>query len=625
MKKKINTKDALKEGKDRVKRLNEEYEKLLNPPHNIKFIVGHYSIKNIMSAIINYNVISIDKLHFEIKPLLFMKNNTNMANIYFNGDKKYFSYGDNPISADGDYRPNLMNLSWIDEAMLKYENIYEISTEFYKKNIKYISSPVSPKETIIILCYLIGSIANMMIKGYPSNYKREVINLFKTYYERVINPLLVRNFYMGAIKTTAMGVKIIPLYINDVKTYKSNIQRIQREINANLAIRKLIISGICNHFSTLIDWNIFKIDDLNIFSNDDIIAKYVDSEKYAKSLELLYEAGHIKGDVETINTYKKRIMVPITYAEKNLVLSNYGMAFISIYSGSTLANFMTIYIDNPNKYKTINICNSLENCQSLILQISYSLLALNKYCRIIHGDLHLNNVCCQSNSSNNIIKYVYIINDIIYMIESYGYYTIIDFGRCFIDPEQLINEKYDEEYIKIQNKKICRYFGKVLPELYLSNKKEIARHFINNPSKIYHICMGLDLYNFMRKIHLSVISYMIPEVDEYMKEVETYIYDWIVVNLDKLNKNMDIDSEYINHLVIKKFYKGVSKLSKAVETSNYNNMDNKYELDIFDIKLPVNKYLNRMPITRNEVTKNDNKLNKRIEKISKYYNSIYKF
>ncbi len=604
-----------------------KYLELINVPQKIQLGLDTYPFLISYSSLLSYNLINLDKNKLSIKPMFFTQGNVNIANIIYNRNECYFIVGDIPISADGEYRHGLCNFREMEFTQRKQENanIFQVADKFYKKHKHLILTPINARETIFVIAHILSDIYGKKNMGYPHNYNRAVYNIFYKYIEKItVNNLYPIRFYDNVYLMRGVGTKIIPLYLHDMKLFTDNDNYVQKEIMINYMIRRLIVNGICMHYSTIVDWSIFKINDLDIFNNRDIIRKYMQSEQYVDSLVHLYRAGQIDGDEELIKTYRRKIMVPVKYAEKNLILSEYCLFTIMDYTGITVANLILENITNPHKYVNHNICISLENCRNAIFQIIYALLAMNRHFGLIHGDLHLNNITLRK---YEIVKNsIYYIDQQIYLHDFTGIYSVIDFGRSFINPEKLINETYSKEYVEIQNKKLFNYFGKVFPDMYMEYKKIIQHLMVSNPRELYHICMGLDVYYFIKMFRTNTMKYITEPINNFLHEIETFVHDWIRTNIIKLNKHEPADSRYINQLVIEQFYAKelIKEIPENSQITVYNNLNNEPRYDLFSKEIPIRGLLKKT-MTEKDIKKMNARLQDRLYDIAEKYRKEWTF
>ena len=542
----------------------------------------------ITSCLVNYSEIKINRVDFHVRPLLLVKNGKelNLANVIFNGDEKYFIHGDIPMSADGEYRYGMMNFSLM-TAEKERTKLFRVAKQFYDKNKAHIISPVNVRKTLYIIMYTISGVYNYNSNIYPNNFRQDIHDLFMPYLKDFAAKDIPNafTFHIKGFLTRGIGVKIIPLFLNDVKSAKDINNFNQKEIIINNHVRKLIINSICSHFAMILDWNLFKIDDLGIFGNKDIVRKYMQSKQYLESLIHLYAAGHVDGEEEYIETYKNKLRVPITYAEKHLIVSEYCIMLFIDYTGRTLADSLINIISESPEYKIMgNICTELNPFRSMIFQLAYSLLSLNKHYGIIHGDLHLNNITMRK--TNLIYNGMYIIDGKKWIIELTSVYYIIDFGRSFVNPFKTGKLGADVS----GNKKLLNYFAKVVPEFYVEYKKTLEQLFITHTEQMFNICMGLDLFYLIKMLRNNITKYLSMTILEFMHDVETTIYTWMHENIIHMSKNEKIDERFINQIIIEKFFETAKD---SIDESNviiYNKLDNDLKYDLFSKELPVRKF-----------------------------------
>jgi hypothetical protein len=561
------------------------------------------------------SVVSINNLpyKFKIEPVLLK--GTNIANVMITDDYKYVTCGDIPISSDGEFRNNFVNM----ELSRPMEHNMVLITKFYRKYKSFINTTVD-EDTIIGVLYITSSaIAIEKTRGYPTNYHNKVYDLFRSLVnkieidEKIVAFASLIGYGKNKAKAllTAQGTKFIPLYIDDlnqVKTYRENVNQ---EIEIGLRIRNMVFNCVVLGCPSLVKWFIFKVEDLRIFSSDEILENYKKSKTYLKNIKKLYEAQDMEGSTETIKTFKAKVRAPISFAEKKMILSNYAMLLVSDYSGRTFADYVISSIENGRE----SFVSQIEDMKSFIFQITYTLYCFNKHIGMIHSDLHFNNITVRKREIETYGQYV--VGEKSYYIMNNKIYHIIDFGRVLQKPSQVIMSNHVEN--NYYTGKLTKFFGRVMPETYMKNKDEIDTLAFTDGDNLFKILEALDIFFVASNIREVLMKYLNPEVAEFIKNLSNFILDWVLNSMSKFLKREPIPDKNINRLIIEKFY---TDYTEPKEITYYCNSNNEVKLEPGDFKFEAE---NMGPIKFPKKQENGKNFIKKImpileEEISSYYN-----
>lgn len=530
--------------------------------------------------------IASDKSTIIVEPILYIKKDKiiNLGNVIFIGDKRYVVLGDVPNSADGEYRAPLI----IPTALVynKKENIksdisarekinadhHNIIVKFYEKNKKYLhtTSLLDCDGVLIMLNYLFDLISIFITKGQPHNYSTAVMDLIGPYvmdweitYNRMGMQIQISDFF-GINQN--VGTKIVPLHINDIKRFKNKPFNTP-EIDINEKVGKLVDNCVIYNCPKIINWSVFKLTNMLIFSSPSILSKYKKADEYLNILKKLYEAGKIEGDIENIKTYKKKIQIPIHYVEKNLILSNYCMFLNFEDVGITLTDHIIKASDkNDDTFLT-----SLPLAKDFVLQMTYTLFCLNEKLHIIQNDLHFNNIVIKTMQSDRV--FCYNVANKHYLSDGKITFYIIDFGRAIRNPAILINDEQEKDVIEHHNTRLLKAYNRILPDTYVEYKEELTK--LVGQNELFHIAKIFDMFYVISNIKAILGKYLMPDCRDFFVSVSDFIINWIRTNISLAVQRKPVDAVNPNKLIIEKFYEPADDISTTTIYCN-SCIDNDY-------------------------------------------------
>ena len=422
-----------------------------------------------------------NKLELKIKTIYNFKKKINYGLLIFYGEElKFISYGYSTPSADGEFRNYLVNAKYYFETIKSNKDLH-LAEKYYEKYKDWIDSPLDYVSTIYVIFINMAMLANCDNNVYKNdlimvhNSQNKLFDPYKNikkhlevFYKK-INVFGGLFYDLTGIKLNTgnkihIGTKLIPLTLNDMRDITSINKSFQREIYVNYQTRKLIINMICPFFSYFINWSIFHNHDL-LYNNTIIQTKIEKSGKYLKDLKKLYKLGKIKIDEDLEDNFKKKLLAPINFMERNMLYSKYGLMIYFERYNITLNYMFNIYELKKNKDEiVIKFYKEISHMQSLLIQVFYAFFCLNTKIKAIHGDLHLNNIMLLT--YNFVHEYSIKISENEFInFPTYFNIGIIDFGRSIINFEKLANEfPADINEVVIQNHKLKMLFHKLLPK-----------------------------------------------------------------------------------------------------------------------------------------------------------------
>lgn len=385
-----------------------------------------------------------------------------------------------------------------------------------------------------------------------------------------------------------IGQKMTPLTLSEAENPFSINNNNWKEFLIMQKMNLLAVNGISNGFPVQLFWCYVKNSHKGLF----------DSEKQYEKLERSDIAKHITriliqarmNTYDTIEEYKgqkisgkettesidndfselhKLIERPVQHSKKRLILSNVVLTTFSSYVGRTFMD--SLFMCKKNKTYAKNIGDPFSKNYTIfykyLFEMCYNLLCLNKYFKLIHGDLHLNNATLKKkffttskadkfNSLKNPVKLFAISEKYQFVFpESLYNASIIDYSRSIINPthidffrDPILHKKFslitdEDDFTEHQKYNLLNLYLYALPDM--SNKKNKIQLLINTKfDACFRIMTLLDIYNFCTKLRmLFEFKKEIPPIHVKCKKI---VQDVIVFSekfmVSEMNKLIDDES-----------------------------------------------------------------------------------
>ena len=556
-------------------------------------------------------VFSIKKKYNKIK--------TNYIYLYSTLDEKelihkYFCFGINLISSDGEYRSRFVNFEvlkkcrdyrtelWMDvknHLSRKSKLYFEIKNYSPKKHSKHLLTRIKSKIVngdYILDFYILSWITQGLIKylnvqnshidpNYNSNIfdggdmkvmrkliKKYNISTLRTFYN------MSSSFSIGDEKIKPIcGQKILPISIESANNLFNIKYEPWLEYYINEKINKLVINYITPGVPITYDW--FFIYGVNsfLFDNKKMINKIEISDNAKEIVSHLEKARKtIYYNMDIRSEIKKHLRSEGTYEEKDLILSELGIVVISEYVGRTINDITTSIKSEQYKKDIGSIFSVNEKFFKYMFDIVYTLCCLNKRLNIIHGDLHLNNTTLRHIDIPYLSSIDWTDKHSAYIVDKDCYLftynnivgTIIDFSRGFIIPDEPSITKITREK---NAQRILAYYENLFPTFMNIYRNKLKAALITNFSIIYKVFTAIDLYvhcgrlqTFVKKNPiLGTTKEAISLIENILSMAKSYLEKTM---LDVINEKIEY-MEYPNITILKKCFKdkiaNIKKIKKA--------------------------------------------------------------
>jgi len=601
-----------------MQKIYELYKKIgINNDINIDILnetfYGRLTTEEYNRVVINFN-----KKNNGIDAIYNKKCNINIANIMKIGDIIYAISGPPPISSDGEYRTTISELvaigNYIEAAKIKYNEFVDPYIKLYERYIEF-PDYINFFQVKYIIYWLLNNMSLLSDNKYPKNYSELYYKHFIPFTKHLIPDKRLSLFiFMDNNKVLLIrpiGCKIIPLYINDIKHLNKLTQNFQREKYIGGKLLSILRNGVNELIPMTYTGGLFKIKNLEIFNNDEIKKLYKMSENTLESLKYLYMSNQIYDNLETIKTYRQKIQIPILYAEKKIILSNYCYILLNEYLGNTLADKMMKNIESKEKIdKNKDIINGYQCIKTIIFEVLYSLLVNCDKIGIIHCDLHLNNIIIKDSKNNN-AGGVFIINGVNYFVNINYIVYIIDYGRSYILPDILRREFDDfDDILEYQNKKILDYINRLMPEFYEANIKDLNYIIKNINEQTFKLLICLDIIYFLSVYRVIITEFSTEVIVNFIYKLEIEVINYFKLGVYNITNNKEIPKTNIIIDLIEKYFAEYKNNPNRV-VNIYCNYDNEIKIKNEELIILKNKIKNS--------TKYEEKQNINVYKLEKEF------
>jgi hypothetical protein len=375
------------------------------------------------------------------------------------------------------------------------------------------------------------------------------------------------------------GIKTSPLTINNLQNIKSLKNKFWREYHILTYCDVLLQNGISVYYSSCLGWSILQSHDPEmLFANDTNKIKYAQS-KIVKSIigELERTRYKLKKNIDQLTVYierlDKKIHIPLIYAEKHLIysnyvsclyikkrgrsISNYHIGILNLLYGATSTAIVKFYVD---------LYKNSQALKNIMFMCVYNLHCLFKYFGIIHNDLHLGNITIVGLDNKDTDYSLFITDNDSYLLNYNSCIScIIDFGRSLLSKDELKNKAYSYtdflELFNSQKESIINIYQREFPEFHKSFKNQLETIIDNNYNEFIKNYSGYDTYRFFRlfAIHINRLMFDIKEdiFDKHMLNTEIIPFCETIANrMAKLLTTDVIEGNFIDShsLILKEYF-----------------------------------------------------------------------
>lgn len=404
-----------------------------------------------------------------------------------------------------------------------------------------------------------------------------------------------------------LGQKYIPSTIRELTELFNIRHSLWRELYFNRLTTKLTLNFISPSFPIMHDWFMVK-NGPNSYDNMAMYQKFKQSAVAEDIHDMLVAADGKTMTNDTAiyinNKFKglsKYVRNSILYNDAKLRLTNISICMVNEHIGRTMRDF-SAYITNTKGFiytATKNFFNDYTAFSKVIFDYIWGFHCLSKKMKIIHGDVHMNNITVGilhkiENHHKHSVVYR-LSKDTSYKHEYNGTFGgIIDFSRSIIGDSDEITKEFGAHFANVfmreQYNRIIEILTKHIPEVFTGKELKLENALIHNTDLVIKAMSAIDTYTVCKNISLMLSLDKIPHDPKCMKLVKDISEDAresVISNITGvLNKTISSvdDLKWFNEECMEKYYAGHK--CKLIDVSK-DQLEKNNEIlhDIFSFEL----------------------------------------
>lgn len=336
-----------------------------------------------------------------------------------------------------------------------------------------------------------------------------------------------------------------------------------REFYITNLVSRLSIGWISFSFPRPTEWVILQGVGREIFSNPAMIKKYEDSddsEEITRQLRELDKLNYVDDAPKGVKFAKmSRMLRRVSiFNDSHIKLAPAVLLLIMEHRGHTFMNYPKWAVHQrglSGTTRATDVLTTRDNFRQVIFDMVFAIHTMHAICKVMHCDLHLNNVtiwlACDPQTMSDApipgeVKAVHVgpTNDDIYLVPYFGVYpNIIDFSRSIMMDYQRIEDEFSaniaDNYIHDQQERLRQVVFAYMPNETKPHSAEITKLILANPTLMFRIFAPLDYLILMKNLRVWV-SDVCPAAGinpaegsaALVKRIEQVVYNSIVSNLN---------------------------------------------------------------------------------------------
>jgi hypothetical protein len=361
------------------------------------------------------------------------------------------------------------------------------------------------------------------IKTFASMYEKQDKDCMRRMMTQFLN---VRTSEKSGNMVTMCGQKIIPLRAKELEELENIRYDTWREIYVGQRMGDLVINCISPSFPIFKDYTLLRADPQEAKDFYDNPVNHIKMDHSEVAATVVRELEDVRRKTFVIDPFKKKelyvsykfeglshtIEIPMDYAEKNLIMSNYSVCMLNENVGRTFGDLPNIMQNRVMQIRIGPIFASRLMFSKYVFEYVYGLYCMNYHMGVIHTDLHVNNVttfdkvklmnidtgAVQPPNVNPHI--VYGVHDAYYVFPHTGRYgSIIDFSRGIISEEKL-HEQFPKRtakgIVEKEKKRILSKYEMLLPDFYRDNESALKAAVEEKFAVVFKLFSAIDMYIF---------------------------------------------------------------------------------------------------------------------------------
>lgn len=516
------------------------------------------------------------------------------------GNVAFHSIGPPLNSMDGEYRRRFITNEQVDIVISENPEIFDFIESLIEIpdivahcignicDIHYIENITKSRLgiTMYIIAWLINQfydrhnlLENHVNNTYIVGDKNRAVSYTKVlekYGHEYINKLIydIRIWGISLVPSLSfneLGQKIIPISFKEFEEFGDISHPIWREIYCNRLVGDLIINNITTSFSLFVGMFTVQMDKM-LFNNASMNNKMHQSNLIRDAMN---KVDSIVKPLTMFDTLAEAFDNPKEIAEKNIIMSDYALVFVSKYVGRTYFDMPNITRNSLSKDFIGPVFDNIKVFKKYIFEIMYSLSACNNI-GIIHGDLHLNNCTIDALNykinSKDLVKYI--VGEDEYIFDYTGAVScIIDFSRAILNPAS------HDVHINSLRTSIMNSLSYYFPKYMEQNSTKVEIAILQYAQQMFWYFTVFDLYVFFSKMQQLVKGYNVP--DDITNFIDT-IYNLVKVKL------FDFEILYEKIVPVDEIHPIVDIIKQSMsEFSTINHHPDGSILDVFSLNYPL--------------------------------------
>jgi len=522
-----------------------------------------------------FSIYDYDKLVFSVYDRMLKDDDNLYGNDINQIEHLYICNAPAFVSMDGEYRKQLIQyqqfLQVYKENQELFEDIEEVLLERIENdeilldfNINFpfkISDEASEifykeiKDSRILIKSLAANIASEMMAsvfGYIENhtnknfvkiiYNQNELEKYKKIYNKFnnrdpnvkyflginfqLNYFYNKSFEINTLQRLLLatfisaGVKTIPMTMQEFYSVNDVSYESWRELYFGIICSNLPLNKICAGFPFIAGYTFIQNVDATFFDNSSMIVKYINGKIACNINNQLVNVNDLTEENDRPRNKKfKRLShlidKSILYSESNIEMSNVALGIFYEDIGRTFSNWIRMNDNLPEENKLDKFSRLLFKTPSLmhkiIFEYIYEIYCMHSINKIIHLDLHLNNITIYLGDRvitkrNPNPRCLYILDDNnAFLFHDLGYYSsIIDFSRAILYDFNEISNKYGPTTARTSKRnasdRLYSSINKYFPDIAKDHKDDLNNKLISDFQTMAVLCGNLDYWYVCQNI-----------------------------------------------------------------------------------------------------------------------------
>lgn len=314
------------------------------------------------------------------------------------------------MSMDGEYRSGIMYYVAFSEQYAKLDPEYEqhVKSMIVDVGIEvhgYMPACSKDKIDLLSLKLLTAYMSTMIMMGsvgYMSHIRASQIEYVRHIPFKI--DITTSNYRFDSIKSNgvtiaSLGQKIVPLHRLAVTNVEDPVYQVWRETKAMNMVSDITCNLLSSSFPYYCGWTYIMNADQYLYENKPMLDKYARSAVACAAEENLRKGQQlIESDHQNVPGQKMdaKIAEAIRFARAELELASVAILHFMEDVGVTCSSIPTVYNSSimvPHGF--IDMVKNPDIGAHALFTIAHALHTMHERCKIVHGDIHTNNMTLQ--------------------------------------------------------------------------------------------------------------------------------------------------------------------------------------------------------------------------------------